>query len=200
MGYVQQGGINVSNDVHAFRASVDDFSKKKIKKAVAIALNRTADRVMTEAMRSIRQEYNVTARELRRGFKIKPRAWESSWRTAVVASGRPLNVIGFSPRQTKKGVSVVIKGGVRKIIPHAFIARITVPNGAGEYRGVFERKFKSGRGGERWGKYPIRSVSTVSVPGLFRKQIIGESLARIATDRFHTELAAAVRAIRSRGD
>lgn len=183
-------GVNVSNDAAGFRASVDRFSKQDMNRATAIALNRTADGVRAEAMRRIRKNYNVAARELSRGFTIR-KAYAGNLRSIVYASGKPLNVGAFGARQVKKGVSVAIKSGGRKIIRGAFFMTI----GNNGYRGVFERKFVSGRSGKRYGRYPIRAVTTVDVPGLFRQEIVKEQLAAIVPERFRTELARAIRAV-----
>ena len=183
-------GVNVHNDAAAFRASVDRFSKQDMNRAIAIALNRTADGVRAEAIRRIRRTYNVAARELSRGFTTR-KAYAGNLRSIVFANGRPLNVGAFGARQTKKGITVAIKSGARKLIPGAFF--MTVGNNG--YRGVFQRKFISGRSGKRFGRYPIRAVSTVSVPGLFRQEVVKEQLAAIVPDRFRTELARAVRAV-----
>jgi hypothetical protein len=175
-------GVNVSNDAAAFRAAITEFKDRDIKRAVAIALNRTADRVRAEAVRRIRQTYRIQQRELNRGFTIR-RAWAGNLQSLVYASGRPLNVIGFEARQTKNGVSVNIKG-TRKVIRHAFIARL--PN----YTGVFMRKGKS--------RFPIKAIRTVDVPGLFESQIVKHALASVAVDAFRLELGRSVRAILAR--
>lgn len=183
-------GVNVSQDAAAFRASVDRFSKQDMNRATAIALNRTAEGVRAEAMRRIRGKYNVAARELSRGFTIR-RAYAGKLQTMVFASGRPLNVGAFGARQTKKGVTVAIKSGARKLVPGAFFMTI----GNNGYRGVFQRKFLSGKSGPRWPRLPVRAVTTVDVPGLFRQEIVKESLAAIVPERFRTELTRAIRAV-----
>lgn len=180
-------GVDVSQDAAAFRASVQSFKSQEMNRAVAIALNRTAVGVQTEAIRRIRETYRIGVSELRRGFTIR-HAHAGNLRAMVFASGRPLNVSAFAARQTKKGVTVAIKG-TRKLIPGAFFMN------TGSYEGVFERKYVNGRSGKRVGRFPVRAVTTVSVPGMFRAQIINEHLAGIATDRFRRELAAAVRGI-----
>lgn len=181
-------GVNVGSDVAAFRASIDNMKSRDMNRAAAIALNRTADSVQTEAIRLIRSTYKILAREVKRGFTIR-RAYAGKLQSMVFASGRPLNVIGFGARPSqpggrlpKVGVSVDIKGA-RKRIPGAFVARIS-NNG---YVGVFMRKGRA--------RFPIRAVTTVSIPGLFRKDIVSNAIGSVATDRFRKELTAAVRAI-----
>ena len=178
-------GVNVSNDVAAFRASVDRLKTVEMRRAAAIALNRTADGVQTEAIRMIRATHKIMRRELARGFTIR-RAYQGRLEAMVYASGRPLNVIAFGARQTRKGVSIDIKGA-RKVISHSFIA--TIPNN--NYTGVFVRQGKS--------RFPIKAVTTVSIPGLFRRDIISNAIANVAIDRFRKELASAIRALELRG-
>jgi hypothetical protein len=174
-------GVNVTADVAAFRASVDRVQRTDLNRAIAIALNRTADRVLTFATRRIREQYRIQLRELRRGFSVR-RAYAGKLEAEVRASGRPLNVIGFGARRTSKGITVDIKGS-RKLIPGAFIATISNNN----YTGVFRRTSKS--------RFPIKAISTVSVPGLFRREIVSESIAAAAVPAFRAELASAVRSI-----
>lgn len=183
-------GVNVSNDAAAFRAAVERARTRDMNRAIAIALNRTAEAVRVEASRRITAVYRVGRDELKRAFTIR-KAWQGNLRTIVYANGRPLNVSAFGARQTKRGVSVEIRRGQRKIIPGTFFMK--VPNNS--YRGVFERKFISGRSGKRWGRLPVRAVTTVDVPGLFRKEIVQEGLASVVPDRFRRELAASVNAI-----
>lgn len=185
-------GVNVSQDAAAFRASVERLKSAQMNRAIAIALNRTAEGVQTEANRMIRATHRILQREVARAFTIR-RAYAGKLQAMVSASGRPLNVIGFEARPSqpggkppKVGVSVNIKG-VRKKIPGSFVVKI--PNTS--YLGVFMRKGRS--------RFPIRAVTTVSVPGLFRRDIASNAIANVATDRFRSELASAVRAILLRG-
>lgn len=174
-------GVSVANDAAAFRASVERMKSQEMNRAIAIALNRTADGVQAEAIRRIRETHKIQAQVVRRAFVIR-RAYAGRLQSMVYASGRPLNLIGFGARQTKKGVTVDVKG-TRKLIPGAFIA--TLPNNS--YRGVFSRKGKA--------RFPIKALTTVSVPGLFKRDIASQALAGVATDRFRRELSSAVRFI-----
>ena len=54
-----RAGVNVSNDVAAFRASVERLKTRDMNRAAAIALNRTGERVQTEAIRRIRATYQI---------------------------------------------------------------------------------------------------------------------------------------------
>jgi hypothetical protein len=64
-------GVNVAADVAAFRASVDRVQRTDLNRAIAIALNRTCDRVQTAAIRLIREKVRIQLREVRRGFSVR---------------------------------------------------------------------------------------------------------------------------------
>lgn len=182
-------GINVKSNARAFLASVQGLKNTEMKRAVSAALNRTAQGAQAEAIRKIRETYNVQAKELRRGFTIR-RAWPGKLVAEVRASGSNLNVIGFGARETKKGVSFAVKAGQRKTIAGAFIASI---NG---YQAVWMRQKKAD--GTLYGRLPIRAITTVSVPGMFSNDAIERALVSIVPGRFERELRSAVRAIQLR--
>lgn len=187
-------GVNVSNHAHAFLASVERLKSQEMNRAIAIALNRTAVGVRSAAIDEIRKIYKVKHATLTKAFTVR-RAYHGKLQSMVFASGRPLNVIGFGARQVRAGVSVDIKGA-RKVIPGAFIMSIRPPGADAPVRAVFERKFIGARGGKRHGRFPIRGVTTVKVPGMFSKDVVVDALRGVAVDRFTRELASAVRAIK----
>lgn len=178
-------GVSVASTAEQFTAAVTELKDRDMKRAVAVALNRTAAGVQVEASRKIRETYNVSARELRRAFSVK-KAWAGNLVATVRASGKSLNVIGFGARKTKKGVSFAIKKGGRKRIDGAFIATI---NG---YEGIWMRK-KQGDG-KLYPRLPIKAVTTVSVPGMFSTKDVEAALQTVSKDRFERELRAALRA------
>lgn len=75
------------------------------------------------------------------------------WRMDV--KGTRIPVMAFNPRQVRKGVSVAINQGKRKVIPGAFIA--TMKSG---HEGVYRRV-----GGVK--RLPIRELYTTRVADLF---------------------------------
>lgn len=178
-------GVSVASTAEQFTAAVTELKDRDMKRAVAVALNRTAAGVQVEASRKIRETYNVSARELRRAFSIK-KAWGGNLVATVRASGKALNVIGFGARKTAKGVSFAIKKGSRKRIDGAFIATI---NG---YEGVWMRKKKED--GKLYPRLPIKAVTTVSVPGMFSTKEVEAALQTVSKSRFERELRASLRA------
>lgn len=97
---------------------------------------------------------------------------------------RSRNVMLFSAKQTKKGVTVRIKkSGGRKLIKHAFIGN--------QGRTMFMR--------EGTKRLPIKSVKTVDVPQMFNTRHINANvLARIRRD-LPVEIQRALAASSARG-
>ena len=156
------------------------------------AINRTADGVKTDAGREIRKRYNVTLKALngtdrRAGAFYIKRATTNDLAARITASGNPLPLFGFAPRQTRAGVSVSVKRGTRKVLEHAFIARMK-----SGHSGVFMR-----RGTKRT---PIDEKYTISVPGMLSGKDITATLRTFAFDRFDKAMSQNLRFLQvSRG-
>jgi len=130
-------------------------------KAAISALNKVVAQARTAMSREIRNEYNLSAKTVNDGLRTQranSRQGTMSW-SAVLESpsrkGRSMNLIHFSARQTKAGVSVQIKrGGGRKVIAGAFIAN--------KGRTVFRREGKA--------HLPIVPLQTIEVAQMFNAQ------------------------------
>jgi len=167
--------INVSSNADRILADVA-LTEREMKTALMRALNRTADGVKTDAGREIRKSYNVTAKALngtdrRAGAFDITRATTATLIARVTASGRPLQLIGFAPRQTKAGVSVAVRKGSRKVLEHAFIARMK-----SGHAGVFVRRSQK--------RLPIDEKYTISVPGMLGAKQVQTALRPLAMERF----------------
>lgn len=132
-------------------------------KAAVSALNKTVAQARTAMSREIRAEFNLPASTVNDGLRIL-RASKAqgfmSWAAELESPsrrGRAMNLIHFSARATKAGVSVQIKrGGGRKVIAGAFIAN--------KGRTVFRRVGQA--------RLPIEPVQTIAVPQMFNAQRI----------------------------
>ena len=117
-----------------------------VNKAATRALNRTNNSVESIARRMIAKDMGIPAKAVRVGmFKIK--ATRHSLKASTVARGRPLNLIRFKARQTKKGVSASA-WGKRKVYKGTFIGN--------QGRTVFKRVGKQ--------RTPIKAVWGPSIP------------------------------------
>lgn len=177
-------GVNVAPTAREFIAGVEDFQKRSMRRAIAMALNKTGDGARVDASREIRARYKVKVAAVNKAFSIQkatadnPTCW-------VRVRGRPMSLAGFSARQTRRGVTVNVKG-VRKFIPHAFIRTLTTKRGD-EYEVVFIREGKA--------RLPVKALKTVDMPGLFSLKEINQIVRSLAHDRFDKELRAAMRAV-----
>lgn len=180
----------------------DNFEKVKVdllklqieirERAIARAINRTAEQARTQMVRGITQEFAVKSGEVREQVRIR-KAREGSFglllNAEIEAFGRrkgkrSRNVMLFGARQVKGskrkpgGVSVLIKrGGGRKLIKGAFIGN--------KGRTVFQRLGKE--------RLPIRGVETVDVPQMFNTRRINARVVahieRVFPDVLRREIA-----------
>ena len=197
--------LSVKVDTKGMERFLDDASR-----AILLASTRTANRLIERAKTS-------GFREVARVYGIGPRDFEQYARVTlardgevvaeITVSGRGLPVFHFQPRQTRKGVTVKIKGR-RILIPHAFIARTASGHigvfargayggkglGANQRSGqtfgrfVFGRGskkvrgFRPGRGAKRSG-LPINEIYTFAPPDAFSSEQVVEAMeARVDED------------------
>jgi hypothetical protein len=137
------------------------------KKALNRALNHTAGKAKTQINKGVREKYKVSSKEVNSKLSIKKASGNTN-EAGVLIKSPALRLRGFKPKQTKKGVSVIIMGS-RKLIKGAFIT--TMKSG---YEGVFakgvysnkEFKFRKKRSRKRGNDNPITSLVTRSVVGM----------------------------------
>jgi len=125
--------------------------------AILLASTRTANRLLERAQ-------TAGFREVDRIYGIGPRAYEKyvtvslardgELEARITVRGSGLPMYHFQPRQTKRGVTVRIKGK-RVLIPHAFLGRMR-----SGHVGVFARGAYGGKGtkalklsGESFGRF-----------------------------------------------
>ena len=158
-----------------------DGIKKAGDKVFARALNKTLTGVKTDASAKIREELNATKKAVDATFKMQ-KAYPGQMMAAIHSTGRPIPLLGFTgTRQTKKGVSVLIKKGrPRKIIPGTFIA--TMKSG---HKGVFWREKVGNRLASR---LPISERFSSRVPDILENEPVMKDVLQKADDRLHKNL------------
>ena len=155
--------------------------KDGARKVTARAINRTLSGVKTDASAEIRKEITATKKYVDRTFSIQ-KASTVRLQGAVTSKGKPLPLVAFSTRQTKKGVSVQVKKGrPRKVIPHTFQA--TMKSG---HKGVFWREKK---GGKMVGRLPIQELYSSRVPDIFSNDSVMRPVIAKAQDRMSKNLS-----------
>ena len=117
-----------------------------VEKATVRTLNRTIDSVATIVRRLIAKDMGIPQKRVRIGmFKIK--AVRHKLVASIGSTDRPINLIRFKARQTKKGVSASA-WGKRRVYKGTFIGN--------KGRTVFKR--------EEEGRLPIRGVWGPAIP------------------------------------
>jgi hypothetical protein len=195
--------VDVRHDLRQVAARFSGQVRAQMRPAIARALNRTATSVRAGTGREIRKVYNIKQGSVRAQIKIT-RATRNELEARVTASGRPIPLIEFGARQTKRGVTVKVKRrGGRKLIPGAFVATV----GAG-HRGVFIRA-QSGtrtkrdqaerkRVAPKYSDLPIAELLTLSIPKAFTNREVLAALERVARVRFPVEFERELNFLRSR--
>ncbi len=134
-----------------------------VEKAVASAMSkagRGAIRAMQAAStRSVRQRKRLKVARVKKGLKLTfPQGKELAdlvWRMDV--SGAPIPLGEFPHSQTRKGVTVAVNNGARKLIRSAFVA--TLKSG---HEGVFMRRGK--------GRLPIDEKFSTRISDVFKDE------------------------------
>lgn len=144
------------------KAKLDGLEKFKdlvdasiYQKAMKRTIKDEGRRFKTTAVKQVRKTYNIKSARLKKVMSINVSG--SSWRMKI--KSRSLGLYNFSAKQTKKGVSFMVKKGNRKKLKNAFIARDVNGN-----MRVFERKTKK--------RLPLKSLYSLSPTQMFNKEVL----------------------------
>lgn len=162
--------INIGHTVVVLKGLKRELSPREVDTALARAINRVTVTGRKEASKDIRQTYRIKARRLTARMKIKT-ATRFRPTGRISTTGAPIPLSEFRPTQGKAGVRVNIKGQ-RKLIPHAFIAKMPKSG----YKGVFMRGHYKTTGFEYkpGGRLPITKLTTVGEGAMFGNPIVVE--------------------------
>lgn len=161
--------ISVKTDIRAAVKKLNDLAAGAGDRALRQAVNKTAAKGRTEAVREISREYALEQKEIRP--QVSVRMAKTGKVVAMIETfpkrrgHRSRNVMVFGAKQEARGVSVKIRRGeARKLIRSAWIGN--------EGRTVFTRVGKA--------RYPIRGVETIDIPSMFMsRRVIAKIVARI---------------------
>lgn len=153
--------MEIKLDIKGLDEMREALSPAKLQRAIIRALDKTAKQGKTAAQKAIRDEYNIKLRDL--SSKIKTDFHPSSLKAVITATDRSIPLIQFSPRQTKKGISLRIKKGSSKTIKRTFIA--SMKSG---HRGVFTRIGKK--------RLPIKQLYTIGAAEMFGSKKVIEAI------------------------
>ena len=129
-------------------------------KVISRAINKTLTGVKTDASTEIRSVITAKKSAVDGTFQIT-KATVTDLRGVFASSGRPLPLMDYSARQTKKGVSVQVKKtGTRTVIAGTFIS--TMKSG---HKGVFWRQWHGGK------RSPKKKIAYARLPKMYRMPI-----------------------------
>ena len=198
-----------------FGVKAPDFAQTKqllghipgaAEKAISRAINRAITTANTEAIRGAKERYTISDSELRKGIKIV-KAGPQRLHATLIATSSMLRMVKF---KVSKGPLVEVLKGKAKTFPHAFISRVTGPNGGTHYglwarekeftvpkQGKYAKRKKqeATRGtsrsakGERMKRQNIVEVLTVSNPEMLGHYEVIERTMELAGERLDAELA-----------
>jgi len=146
------------------------LDKKILGKVTGRTLKRTATKFKTVTIKEVRKTYNIRAKDLKEYIKLK-KTGDMEYRFNI--QGKTLGLEKFKARQTKRGVSVMVKRGQRFKLSHAFLAK----DSNGNIR-VFERETKK--------RMPITRLFSLSVPQMFNEKILKKGM-KEANETFEKE-------------
>lgn len=190
--------MQINIKVEGIESALKKFDPQIVQRAAVRALNRAADSTKSNAIKTIRDKYNIKRNILADRMKVN-KANKNKLISELVVTGKRLGLFLYGAREIKKGVSVEVIKGQRKLLKGAFIK----PWRSGEKeRWVFFRK-KLGTSHQRRYKGKMRNVFRVgrvprevlfgpSVPQLFGSRKVIEVILKYTTtyvkERFNHEL------------
>jgi hypothetical protein len=114
--------VKTTNNLPEVLAKLDRIEASIRDAALPIALNKLGPQARTVGVRKVADIYGIGARDLTPYLDVRQASTGAlEWVLTVKGKGLPLSL--FKPRQTRKGVSVTIKGR-RIVIPHSFLKAI----------------------------------------------------------------------------
>ncbi|MCP3923336.1 MAG: hypothetical protein GY714_12200 [Desulfobacterales bacterium] len=139
--------------------------------ALARSVNRTIQGVKTDSVRSVRENYNVKAASVRKGFSFKKANRRSSNASALVRGSRiSLREFGVRPNslrsRPKVGLSVRV-GRQRKTIRSSFFSK-------GKH--IYRRVEKS--------RLPVEKLLGPSIPQMMNNEEVVNNVEKSAVERF----------------
>ncbi len=141
----------ISPDVSDFKQDLLKFHKLS-PIALSRAMNRSAKVAQTAALRRVRDQWNIKAKDIKKKTKIQ-RATVTNPVYVFSFKSSPINLIEFGARQLKKGVSYKIQKERKKLGERSFI------NKSRGHKYVFVRESKE--------RYPIMPYFSITPSTMF---------------------------------
>lgn len=172
--------LDVKADIEQVTKALSDLQRVKVPKVAARALNKTIGNVRTQASKSIRQERALSAKVVKDALKVE-KATQAKLTASLTASGRPIPLREYQARQGKKGVTVKVSPGARKLVVHAGNKAFEIDK--------FGKHVYARTGTKRT---PIKKLYGPSIPATFLKEVVVEAMRKVGGEnwpkRFTEEL------------
>ena len=146
-------------DLRRLLSKMDGIEEVARGYATANALTKAGSNVRNESIDKVKAEFPALRPSRIRKHITLRRATPTRLEAEIDIERKTTNVVEFTARQTKLGVTAAFRGGRRALFPHAFI----VPARGSKKPLVFVRA-----GGDR---LPIRAIPGPSVGGILRKYL-----------------------------
>lgn len=149
-----------------------------VPKVTQMAVNKTLTGVRTDATNEVSKVITPTKTTIRKTIAVH-KMMKGNVNAKVICKGKPLNLIHFKARPTKKGVTVqVLKSEPRSLIKHAFKTKIVnnlvaIRRYGGKYGGSRRPRKKKGGSYKWYGTLPkdyrfpnehLKFLTTLSIP------------------------------------
>lgn len=192
-------GVDVRGSMDSIIADLSRKQTAVLTKAIPLALNRTGEMAITQSSRDVRDEgYNFKASEIKVAFR-QFKASSGNLVTTLKIKRKTKSLMEFSPRESKAGVTVRVRGSAR-LIKGAFIAqRLNGKSGvfiedksAGKIVLRRQKEYKRGsRGG--WHSFPARKLYGPSVGGVYATDKLQRVMTTLIGTKFKERLAHEIR-------
>jgi hypothetical protein len=178
--------ISITADTSKARKYLQD-AQQAADRAKVSALNKIAVTARAEASRLIAARRGLKVGTVKQQIRII-RASRDLARAEIVVSGRPIPLRDYAARQTKRGTTVVVTKGQRKLVRSGGNAGFQIVKIGNN---VFVREGKR--------RLPIRKLYGPSLPSTFSQKAITEAVTKAAREawpkRYREELANQLRRI-----
>ena len=140
-------------------------------------------RMPVAARRDIQQEYAISASRVNEGV----RTTNIDGGIVIQGSGRGVGLIQFGARQTRKGVTYLVRRGKRELQEGAFIAKV---------RGKPHVFVRAKSGGKRVARLPIERQFRLSIAQMLRRPDRRDRIGKAAEEIMAAEVERLIRTLR----
>lgn len=162
-------------------ATLGAIPKGPARRAIVRGLNKTAANVQVSASLAIRKRRALPAKTVKQAMAIR-KATSTRLVSTLVVTGRPIPLRDYAARQTKKGVTVAVTPGKRKLVEHNGNKGFIVGKIGGH---VFAR--------EGTGRLPIKKLFGPSLPSTFVQAEVRRAWTATAQEAMPKRLAEEMR-------